>query len=90
MSPFDPRRTVFMRHALERMDLRGISKAEVQAVLSKPTIDYPAKWKPGVRILGATVKGREIRCVVGFNARGYPCVITAWAPDGPGVEVEST
>lgn len=80
MKKWDPRNTVLMRHALVRMETRGISKAEVLAVLAKPTLSYPCRNKPGTTILGATVNGREVRLLVGTSANGYPCVITVWAP----------
>lgn len=69
-------------HARRRLAERNISEAEVEAVISNPSIELPPKRKGRIDVMGR-VNGRLIRVVYRVLENGDPHVITAYAPEEP-------
>lgn len=71
----------YSRHALKRMAARGITSAEVEAVLDAPTFNFPSRHDPRRRRLISTIGTRKIAVVVVPGNDAADAVVTVWAPD---------
>lgn len=58
-------RVTFLPHALERMNLRGITEEEALAVLKEPDVEYPGD--KGRMVAERTPPGRRLATKVVYN-----------------------
>lgn len=73
---------VYTPYSLRRLERRGITREEVQAVVdSKSKTVRPSRHAQGRKVHTATVAGRRISVVVGPGHSSVNTVVTAWCPD---------
>lgn len=73
---------VYTPYSLRRLEQRGISRAEVQAVVdSRSKIVRPSRHGHGRKVQTAEVEGRRISVVLGVGTTSVNTVVTVWCPD---------
>ena len=73
---------VYTPYSLRRLALRGITQAEVQAVVdSRSKTVRPSRHGQGRKVHTAEIGGRRISVVLGVGTTSVNTVVTAWCPD---------
>lgn len=60
-------RITFLPHALERMELRGVSEEEVRQILENPDLEYPGRLGRTVAERSPVEGGRSLAVRVIYN-----------------------